>query len=116
LLRKRPLSLLPDPLTERSTVMTTTDRLYPMPAPTDDPRFTYGLLSDAVKVLERHGYPRPESGPDLVALQEALFGFLYMLPGCAEDGVTDDGPITDVGGYLSCGCHGSQRDHTCRPF
>ena len=58
-----------------------TDRLYPMPAPADDSRFTYGLLSDAVKVLERHGYPRPISGSDLVALQQALFGFLYALPG-----------------------------------
>jgi hypothetical protein len=95
--------------------MTITDRLYPMPAPTDDPRFTYGLLSDAVTVLERHGYPRPESGPDLVALQEALFGFLYTLPCSAEHGVTND-PITDVGGYLSCGCHGTQREHHCRPF
>ncbi len=24
-------------------------------------------------------------------------------------------PIVDTGGYLSCGCHGSQRDHTCGP-
>jgi hypothetical protein len=95
--------------------MATTDRLYPMPAPTDDPRFTYGLLSDAVKVLERHGYPRPESGPDLVALQEALFGFLYDLT-ATTGGVMADEPITDVGGYLSCGCHGTQRDHTCRRF
>lgn len=23
------------------------------------------------------------------------------------------GPITDAGGYLECGCHGSQREHTC---
>ena len=23
-------------------------------------------------------------------------------------------PITDTAGYLSCGCHCSQRDHTCR--
>ncbi|WP_433792693.1 hypothetical protein [Actinoplanes sp. CA-252034] len=96
--------------------MTTTDRLYPISAPADDPRFTYGLLSDAVKVLERHGYPRPESGPDLVALQEALFGFLYDLTAATTGGVMVDEPITDVGGYLSCGCHGTQRDHTCRPF
>ena len=57
--------------------MDTTDRLYPMPAPADDPRFTFGLLADAVHVLERHGYPRLTSGGDLVALQQALFGFLY---------------------------------------
>ncbi|MDM4720363.1 hypothetical protein QTQ03_12550 [Micromonospora sp. WMMA1363] len=22
-------------------------------------------------------------------------------------------PLLDVGGYLVCGCHGSQREHTC---
>ncbi|MEU4421270.1 hypothetical protein AB0F81_11640 [Actinoplanes sp. NPDC024001] len=59
----------------------TTDRIYPMPAPDDDARFTYGLLFDVVKVLERHGYDRPETGGDLVALQQSLFGFLYALPG-----------------------------------
>jgi hypothetical protein len=56
------------------------DRIYPMAAPEQDSRFTYGLLFDAVKLLEKHGYPRPTKGPDLVALQEALFGFLYALP------------------------------------
>lgn len=30
-----------------------------------------------------------------------------------QDISPDDDPITDSGGYLSCGCHGSQRDHTC---
>ena len=25
-------------------------------------------------------------------------------------------PVTDWAGYLPCGCHGSQRDHTCIPF
>jgi hypothetical protein len=94
--------------------MDTTTRLYPMPAPDDDPRFTYGLLADAVKVLERHGYPRPTSGGDLTALQTALFGFLYDLP--ADSDLTVDEPITDVGGYLSCGCHATQREHTCIPF
>jgi hypothetical protein len=24
-------------------------------------------------------------------------------------------PLLDTGGYLACGCHGSQRDHTCGP-
>ncbi len=24
-------------------------------------------------------------------------------------------PLLDSGGYLACGCHGSQRDHTCGP-
>lgn len=25
-------------------------------------------------------------------------------------------PMVDVGGYLACGCHASQRDHTCTPL
>lgn len=90
-----------------------TTRLYPMPAPEHDNRFTYGLLAEMVTVLECHGYARPTNGGDLVALQEALFGFLYAPSG---DSGTVDQPLTDVGGYLSCGCHGSQRDHTCIPF
>ena len=57
------------------------ERIYPMPAPEDDVRFTYGLLSDVVNVLVRHGYERPEAGGDLAALQQSLFGFLYALPG-----------------------------------
>lgn len=24
-------------------------------------------------------------------------------------------PVTDAGGYLACGCHGAQRDHSCGP-
>jgi hypothetical protein len=42
------------------------------PEPDDDMRFTYGLLSDVVSVLEKHGYRRPTSGPDLVALQLSM--------------------------------------------
>lgn len=28
----------------------------------------------------------------------------------------NDYPLTDFGGYLACGCHGSQREHTCGPL
>ena len=52
------------------------ERLYPMPAPKTDARFTIGLLLDVTKVLEQHGYARPVSGGDLIALQKVLFGFL----------------------------------------
>ncbi len=31
-----------------------------------------------------------------------------------DDTITAD-PLLDVGGYLTCGCHGSQREHTCGP-
>lgn len=56
-----------------------TDRLYPMPAPDKDPRFTLGLLYDAAKMLEAHGYPMPTAA-DLVELQVVLIGFLYARP------------------------------------
>jgi hypothetical protein len=29
---------------------------------------------------------------------------------------SSDVPLLDVGGYLACGCHGSQREHTCGPL
>lgn len=32
-----------------------------------------------------------------------------------SDTGTTDVPLLDVGGYLACGCHGSQREHTCEP-
>jgi hypothetical protein len=52
-------------------------RLYPLPRPAADDRFTFGLLIDVLDVLETHGYPRPAAGGDLVELQLALFRFLY---------------------------------------
>lgn len=33
---------------------------------------------------------------------------------CLTDPEGLAGPITDSAGYLNCGCHGSQPDHTCR--
>ncbi|PRY19133.1 hypothetical protein [Pseudosporangium ferrugineum] len=50
---------------------------YPLPCPEADSRFTYGLLIDIADQLQEHGYPRPIAARDLVALQQALFGFLY---------------------------------------
>ncbi|GAA1028753.1 hypothetical protein GCM10009557_14940 [Virgisporangium ochraceum] len=54
-----------------------TDRIYPLPRPDDDPKFTYGLLFDVRQVLIDHGYPAPEHGRDLVNLQLAILDFLY---------------------------------------
>ncbi|MFD0074323.1 hypothetical protein ACFVIY_18000 [Streptomyces sp. NPDC127166] len=60
-----------------------TDRAYPIqPALEDDPRFNIGLTVDVIKVLEEHGYPPIKNGLDIVALQQALFRFLY------EDGAS----------------------------
>ena len=53
---------------------------YPLNRPDTDARFSYGLLLDVADVLAAHGYPRPATGADLVALQQALFGFLYGPP------------------------------------
>lgn len=50
---------------------------YPIkPRPENDSRFTMGLLLDLIEVLKRHGY-EPLSSGDAVALQQAVFGFLY---------------------------------------
>ncbi|MFI5931264.1 hypothetical protein [Actinoplanes sp. NPDC051494] len=53
---------------------------YPLDRPSGDPRFTMGLLFNVIAVLTGAGYPPITSGPDLVRLQEALFGFLYTTP------------------------------------
>lgn len=50
---------------------------YPLLRPPEDPRFTLGLVLDVAEVLTRRGYPCPESVPDIAALQQALFTFLY---------------------------------------
>lgn len=56
------------------------DRLYPLPRPDDDPRFTLGLALDVAGVLHRHGHPEITAGLDVVDLQQALFRFLYGPP------------------------------------
>lgn len=53
------------------------ERVYPLPRPDDDPRFTLGLAVAVAGVLAEHGYPPITSGRDYVELQQALFGFLY---------------------------------------
>ena len=58
--------------------MTGDGRAYPLPAADGDPRFTFGLVIDVAEVLEQHGYPSPQSGRDLVELQQALYRFLYV--------------------------------------
>lgn len=52
-------------------------RVYPLPAPEDDARFSVGLLIEVAALLESHGYPPVRHGLDLVDLQQALFRFLY---------------------------------------
>ena len=72
---------------ENATV-TAPERVYPMKAPADDPRFNMGLLIDVIKVLTERGYPKVEHGQDLVELQQALFNFLYAAPTCEDCGGT----------------------------
>ncbi|HVV09025.1 hypothetical protein [Amycolatopsis sp.] len=43
----------------------------------NDPRFTFGLLTDVAAVLQEHGYPRIRTGADLIRLRQALWSFLY---------------------------------------
>ena len=53
-------------------------RQYPLPRPEsgNDPRFSFGLLHEAAKLLEAHGYP-PLTGRDVVELSVALFTVIY---------------------------------------
>ncbi|MGW4400671.1 hypothetical protein ACWEHA_35720 [Amycolatopsis nivea] len=63
--------------------MPDTPRNYPLGRPVsgEDQRFTVGLVFDVTQVLTRHGYPPlASSGLDHVALQQALFAFLYGPP------------------------------------
>jgi hypothetical protein len=60
-------------------------RRFPLPRPESDPRFTIGLLLEVAKVLKDRGFPElGDDGRDLVALQEAHFGFI-----CAPQEGTD---------------------------
>lgn len=52
---------------------------YPLPAPTDDPRFSFGLLLEVAAALTAAGYPEL-TATDLVELQQALLRFLYANP------------------------------------
>lgn len=86
-----------------------TERLFPLqPVSDQDPRFTFGLLMDVADVLEDHDYPsirETASGADLVALRQALFGFLYGDTARVEDSRSCARyacPTPDVCGF----CHG----------
>jgi hypothetical protein len=57
---------------------------FPVPAPADDSRFTFGLLLELAKVIEQHGYPPIAAGADLVRLQQSVFGFLYAQASTTE--------------------------------
>ena len=76
------MSTVPTPSQERS---------YPIPAPASDRRFTFGLTIDVARVLADHGYPPITVGGDLVALQQALFGFLYQSTPTDPGARSDDG-------------------------
>jgi len=54
-------------------------RRYPIARPPEgdtDARFTYGLILEVGRLIEKHGYPEL-SGSDFARLQEALFRFIY---------------------------------------
>ena len=69
--------------------------VYPIPAPENDSRFTFGLISDIGTVLAEHGYPPIRTGTDFVRLQQALFGFLYTLtPAALADAGASPQPAT----------------------
>jgi hypothetical protein len=63
------------------------------------------------------------SGNHLVPDADAIAPLGMVAPGLSSDSIavqrdttTAEVPLLDVGGYLACGCHGSQREHTCGPL
>lgn len=67
----------------------TAARNYPLPRPTDDPKFT-GLGAELAEALVRHGYP-PLSTIDRAELQLVLFRFLYTAADHDRDHDDDGG-------------------------
>jgi hypothetical protein len=63
-------------MNDRAADAATPPATYPLPPPTDDPRFTYGLLNDIAEALQHNGFPRP-AGTDWADLMTALHRFLY---------------------------------------
>jgi hypothetical protein len=60
------------------TTSTARQPVYPLPAPADnDPRFTYGMLFDIAKVLQRNGFSQPV-GTDWADLMAVLGRFFYQ--------------------------------------
>jgi hypothetical protein len=68
---------MPDPAAPAAVQSAGPRSVYRLPAPDDDPRFSYGLIFDVADVLTRHGYPRPD-GTDWADLMLALSRFLYQ--------------------------------------
>ena len=52
---------------------------------------------------------------DFLIAGEAGGGKSGLIPARCDTEMTDI-PLLDVGGYLACGCHGSQPEHTCNPL
>ena len=79
-----PTTPIPTTPTQTGPAEVPESAVYPMPAPDDDSRFTFGLTVDVGKVLAEHGYPPIRTGADYVRLRQALFGFLYALTPAAS--------------------------------
>jgi hypothetical protein len=69
--------------------------VYPLPRPANnaDNRFSLGLALDIAAVLTRHGYPPLSAGPDLVRLQQALFGLIYQHSNASDQPLDKPSPI-----------------------
>lgn len=76
------MTALPEgPPPARTTLNTSAEgSVYPLRAPAEDPRFSFGLLLAVADVLTAHGYPPPRTGADLLRFQQALFTALYQQP------------------------------------
>ncbi|WP_181785454.1 hypothetical protein [Streptomyces phytophilus] len=55
----------------------TPPRVYPLTRTEEDERFSSGLLGDIARIMEIHGYPPIERGPDRVRLVLFVYSFAY---------------------------------------
>jgi hypothetical protein len=64
-----------------------------------------------IAYAREHVKPRPYRLADLA--EAAGISISGVCTAYRPDDTAIVAPLLDVGGYLGCGCHGSQRDHTC---
>jgi hypothetical protein len=65
--------------------------VYPLPRPANNADNRFSL--DIAAVLTRHGYPPLSAGPDLVRLQQALFGLIYQHSNASDQPLDKPSPI-----------------------
>lgn len=64
-----------------------------------------------IAYAREHVKPRPYRLADLA--EASGYSISGVRTAYSPDDTAIVAPLLDVGGYLACGCHSSQREHTC---